>query len=88
MAAPHALPLHAAAPGQSFSAPRMIAGDRRLCTAIGVAFGEQITAKTGAEGVYAASFHEFGLGAMVKAPLPGRCWLLCGATFAPKNQCG
>ena len=49
------------------AAPRMIAGDRRLCTAIGEAFGDQITAKTGAEGVYAASFHEFGLGAMVKA---------------------
>ena len=45
----------------------MIAGDRRLCTAIGEAFGEQITAKTGAEGVFAAAFHEFGLGAMVKA---------------------
>ena len=49
------------------AAPRMIAGDRRLCTAIGEAFGEQITAKTGAEGVFAAAFHEFGLGAMVKA---------------------
>ena len=49
------------------AAPRMIAGDRRLCTAIGEAYGERITAKTGAEGVFAAAFHEFGLGAMVKA---------------------
>lgn len=49
------------------AAPRMIAGDRRLCTALAEAFGHRITAKTGAEGVYAAAFHEFGLGAMVKA---------------------
>ena len=29
-------------------------------------FGQKITAKTGAEGVYALAFHEFGLGAMLK----------------------
>ena len=49
------------------AAPRMIAGDRRLCTALAEGFGDRITAKTGAEGVYGAAFHEFGLGAMVKA---------------------
>lgn len=49
------------------AAPRMIAGDRRLCTALAKSFGDRITAKTGAEGVYAAAFHDFGLGAMVKA---------------------
>ena len=49
------------------SAPRMIAGDRRLCTALAAAFGGRITAKIGAEGVYSCAFHEFGLGAMVKA---------------------
>ena len=49
------------------SAPRMIAGDRRLCTALASAFGDRITAKIGAEGVYSCAFHEFGLGAMVKA---------------------
>lgn len=49
------------------AAPRMIAGDRRLCTALAESFGDRITAKTGAEGVYAAAFHDFGLGAMVKA---------------------
>jgi len=49
------------------AAPRLIAGDRRLCTALASAFGERITAKIGAEGVYGCAFHEFGLGAMVKA---------------------
>ncbi|MGC6453135.1 MAG: asparaginase [Candidatus Puniceispirillaceae bacterium] len=49
------------------AAPRLIAGDRRLCTALAAGFGERITAKIGAEGVYGCGFHEFGLGAMVKA---------------------
>ena len=49
------------------AAPRLIAGDRRLCTALAAGFGERITAKIGAEGVYACGFHDFGLGAMVKA---------------------
>lgn len=49
------------------SAPHLIAGDRRLCTAIASAYGDRITAKTGAEGVYAIAFHDFGLGAMLKA---------------------
>ena len=49
------------------AAPRLIAGDRRLCTALASGFGERMTAKIGAEGVYGCAFHEFGLGAMVKA---------------------
>lgn len=49
------------------AAPRLIAGDRRLCTSLAAAFGTRITAKIGAEGVYGCAFHEFGLGAMVKA---------------------
>ena len=49
------------------AAPRLIAGDRRLCTALAAGFGERISAKIGAEGVYACGFHDFGLGAMVKA---------------------
>lgn len=49
------------------AAPLMIGGDRRMCTALAEGFGVKITAKVGAEGVYAAAFHEFGLGAMVKA---------------------
>ena len=49
------------------AAPQMIAGDRRMCSAVAAGFGSQITAKTGAEGVYAAAFHDYGLGLMVKA---------------------
>jgi L-asparaginase II len=45
----------------------MIAGDRRMCSAVAAGFGSKITAKTGAEGVYAAAFHDYGLGLMVKA---------------------
>jgi len=47
--------------------PFYIAGHDRACSAINAAYGEAITAKTGAEGVYSAAFHEYGLGAMVKA---------------------
>ena len=49
------------------SAPLLIAGHRRLCTVLNREYGSQITAKTGAEGVFAAAFHELGLGVMVKA---------------------
>jgi L-asparaginase II len=49
------------------AAPQMIAGDRRMCSAVAAGFGSKITAKTGAEGVYAAAFHDYGLGLMVKA---------------------
>ena len=44
-----------------------IAGQGRACSAINAAYGESITVKTGAEGVYSAAFHELGLGAAVKA---------------------
>ena len=49
------------------AAPRMIAGDRRMCSAVAEGLGMNITAKVGAEGVYAAAFHDFGLGLMLKA---------------------
>ena len=42
-------------------------GPRKACGAINAAYGETITVKTGAEGVYSAAFHELGLGAAVKA---------------------
>ena len=49
--------------------PLLIAGRGRACSAINAAYGEAITVKIGAEGVYSAAFHEFGLGAVVKACL-------------------
>ena len=49
------------------AAPQMIAGDRRMCSAVAASLGKDITAKTGAEGVFAAAFHAFGLGLMLKA---------------------
>ena len=48
------------------SNPLHIAGKGRCCSAINAAYGEAITAKVGAEGVYSAAFHELGLGAMIK----------------------
>ena len=48
------------------SNPFYIAGQDRSCSAINEAYGEAITVKVGAEGVYAAAFHELGLGAMIK----------------------
>lgn len=47
--------------------PLYIAGHDRACTAINSAYGEAITVKTGAEGVYSAAFHELGLGTVLKA---------------------
>ncbi|MBT5912577.1 asparaginase [Rhodospirillaceae bacterium] len=47
--------------------PLYIAGHDRACSAINSVYGEAITVKTGAEGVYSAAFHELGLGTMVKA---------------------
>ncbi len=47
--------------------PFFIAGQGRACSAINAVYGEAITVKTGAEGVYSAAFHELGLGAVVKA---------------------
>ena len=49
------------------AAPHLIAGDRRMCSAVAASLGMNITAKIGAEGVYAAAFHDFGLGLMLKA---------------------
>ena len=48
------------------AAPEMIAGDRRLCSALAATYGQQITAKVGAEGVYGAAFHDLELGLMMK----------------------
>lgn len=48
------------------AAPEMIAGTGRACTAIARCYGNAMTAKTGAEGVFAVAFHELGLGLMVK----------------------
>lgn len=46
--------------------PAYIAGTDRACSAINAVYGDAITVKTGAEGVYALAFHELGLGAMLK----------------------
>ena len=46
--------------------PLYVAGHDRACTAINSNYGEAITVKTGAEGVYSAAFHELGLGTVVK----------------------
>ena len=48
------------------SNPLYIAGKDRSCSAVNSAYGEAITVKVGAEGVYSAAFHELGLGAMIK----------------------
>jgi L-asparaginase II len=48
------------------SNPFYIAGKDRSCSVVNSAYGEAITVKIGAEGVYAAAFHELGLGAMIK----------------------
>jgi len=48
------------------AAPEMIAGTGRACSAVARCYGKMITAKTGAEGVFAAAFHELGLGLMIK----------------------
>lgn len=49
------------------AAPQLIAGDRRLCSALAATYGASMTAKVGAEGVYGCAFHELGLGLMMKA---------------------
>ena len=48
-------------------APLMIAGTGRACSAVAETYGERITVKTGAEGVFAAAFNDLGLGMMLKA---------------------
>ena len=45
----------------------IIAGKNRACSAINKTYGEAITAKVGAEGVYSAAFHGSQLGLMLKA---------------------
>ena len=49
------------------AAPQMIAGTGRACSAVAAVYGERITVKTGAEGVFAAAFNDLGLGMMLKA---------------------
>jgi len=48
-------------------APLMIAGTGRACSVVAQVFGDQVTVKTGAEGVFAGAFHTLGLGLMLKA---------------------
>ena len=44
----------------------MIAGHGRCCSDVAEAFGDVMTVKTGAEGVFAAAFHDLGLGLLLK----------------------
>ena len=46
--------------------PYYIAGQNRACSAINESYGEAMTVKVGAEGVYSAAFHSLGLGLMLK----------------------
>ena len=46
--------------------PLMIAGERRICTAIARNLGHQITPKMGAEAVYCCSLNDKGLGLILK----------------------
>ena len=46
--------------------PLMIAGERRICTAIARNLGQQITPKMGAEAVYCCSLNDKGLGLILK----------------------
>ncbi len=48
------------------AAPLMIAGTGRCCSAVAAAYGADMTVKTGAEGVFAAAFHDLGLGLLLK----------------------
>ena len=48
------------------SHPYNIAGQNRACSAINAAYGDALTVKVGAEGVYSAAFHNLGLGLMLK----------------------
>ena len=49
------------------AAPHMMAGQNRACSAVNQYYRTAITVKTGAEGVFAAAFHDLGLGLMLKA---------------------
>ncbi len=46
--------------------PLMVAGERRLCSALLERAGQQVQAKVGADGVYAAALPELGLGVALK----------------------
>ena len=48
------------------AAPLMIAGHGRCCSGVSSAYGDLVTVKTGAEGVFAAAFHDLGLGLLLK----------------------
>jgi len=48
------------------AAPLMIAGHGRCCSGVAEHFGDVMTVKTGAEGVFAAAFHDLGLGLLLK----------------------
>ncbi len=52
--------------GSIAASPLFIAGNGRGCSAIAGVYGERITAKVGAEGVYGAAFNDLGLGLMLK----------------------
>ena len=46
--------------------PYSVAGRNRACSAVNAAYGDAITVKVGAEGVYSAAFHALKLGLMLK----------------------
>jgi L-asparaginase II len=48
------------------AAPLMVAGTGRCCSAVADVYGPLMTVKTGAEGVFAAAFHDLGLGLALK----------------------
>ncbi|MCE2517089.1 MAG: asparaginase [Alphaproteobacteria bacterium] len=48
------------------ASPKMIAGTGRACSMVAEVYGDAMTVKVGAEGVYAAAFHNLGLGMMLK----------------------
>ena len=48
------------------AAPLMIAGHGRCCSGVAASYGDVMTVKTGAEGVFAAAFHDLGLGLTLK----------------------
>ena len=52
---------------EASSRPRLISGRGRFCTRVIQATAGRALVKTGAEGVYAASFPQLGLGAALKA---------------------
>ena len=49
-----------------YNEPLLIAGERRICTAIAKDLGDRITPKMGAEAVYCCSLNDTGLGLVLK----------------------